>query len=132
ASLHERIPRQGGSRPLRGLLREGRGPRYGAPSARIPVATAFQPFPGSNRGTVLIYSRIIGTGSYLPETVVTNADLEKRVETSDEWIASRTGIRERRFAADGETTGDLAFHAATRALEAAGFAGSDMDLIVLG
>jgi len=80
----------------------------------------------------LIYSRIAGTGSYLPEKVVTNADLEKIVDTSDEWIASRTGIRERRRAADGETTGDLAFYAATHALEAAGIKASDLDLIVLG
>ena len=80
----------------------------------------------------LIYSRIAGTGSYLPEKVVTNADLEKIVETTDEWIASRTGIRERRRAADGETTGDLAFYAATHALEAAGAKASEIDLIVLG
>ena len=82
--------------------------------------------------TALLYSRIAGTGSYLPENIVTNQDLEKRVETSDEWIRSRTGIRERRMAADGETTGDLAFHAATRALEAAGVTASEIDLIVLG
>lgn len=80
----------------------------------------------------LIYSRIAGTGSYLPEKIVTNADLEKIVETTDEWIASRTGIRERRRAADGETTGDLAFYAATHALEAAGAKASEIDLIVLG
>ena len=89
-------------------------------------------FQHFDRGTTLIYSRIAGTGSYLPEKVVTNADLEKLVETTDEWIASRTGIRERRMAADGETTGDLAFYAATHALEAAGIKGSDLDLIVLG
>jgi 3-oxoacyl-[acyl-carrier-protein] synthase-3 len=82
--------------------------------------------------TTLIYSRIAGTGSYLPEKIVTNADLEKIVETTDEWIASRTGIRERRRAADGETTGDLAFYAATHALEAAGVKASEIDLIVLG
>jgi 3-oxoacyl-[acyl-carrier-protein] synthase-3 len=86
----------------------------------------------SHRGTALIYSRIAGTGSYLPEKVVTNADLEQLVDTTDEWIASRTGIRERRFAADGETTGDLAFYAATHALDAAGIKGADLDLIVLG
>jgi 3-oxoacyl-[acyl-carrier-protein] synthase III len=80
----------------------------------------------------LIYSRIAGTGSYLPEKIVTNADLEKIVDTTDEWIASRTGIRERRRAADGETTGDLAFYAATHALEAAGVKASEIDLIVLG
>ncbi|HMB43001.1 MAG TPA: 3-oxoacyl-ACP synthase, partial [Luteimonas sp.] len=79
-----------------------------------------------------IYSRIAGTGSYLPEKVLTNADLEKMVDTNDEWIVSRSGIRERHIAADGETTGDLAFHAATRALEAAGMAAADIDLIVLG
>jgi len=79
-----------------------------------------------------IYSRIAGTGSYLPEKVLTNADLEKMVDTNDEWIVSRSGIRERHIAADGETTGDLAFHAATRALEAAGMAAADLDLIVLG
>ncbi len=82
--------------------------------------------------TTLLYSRIAGTGSYLPEKIVTNLDLEKRVETTDEWIRTRTGIRERRMAADGETTGDLAFHAATRALDAAGAKAADIDLIVLG
>jgi 3-oxoacyl-[acyl-carrier-protein] synthase III len=79
-----------------------------------------------------VFARIAGTGSYLPEKVLTNADLEQFVETSDEWIASRTGIRQRHIAAEGETTGDLAFHAATRALEAAGMQGSEIELIVLG
>ena len=79
-----------------------------------------------------IYSRIAGTGSYLPAKVLTNDDLSKIVDTSDEWIASRTGIRERHIAAEGETTGDLAFHAAVRALEAAGVEASELDLIVLG
>ncbi|WP_187300526.1 beta-ketoacyl-ACP synthase III [Mizugakiibacter sediminis] len=78
------------------------------------------------------HARIIGTGSYLPERVVTNADLEKLVETSDEWIRTRTGIRERRMAADGETTGDLAFYAATHALDAAGVKAAELDMIVLG
>jgi 3-oxoacyl-[acyl-carrier-protein] synthase-3 len=82
--------------------------------------------------TQQIFSRIAGTGSYLPEKVLTNKDLEQFVETSDEWIASRTGIRERHVAAEGETTGDLAFHAATRAMEAAGVTAADIDLIVLG
>lgn len=80
----------------------------------------------------MTFARITGTGSYLPDRVLTNAELEKLVDTSDEWIASRTGIRERRIAATGETTGDLAFHAATRALEAAGIKASELDLIVLG
>ncbi|MGY4515614.1 beta-ketoacyl-ACP synthase III [Lysobacter sp. HA18] len=82
--------------------------------------------------TQTIYARIAGTGSYLPEKVLTNADLAKFVETSDEWIASRTGIRERHVAAEGETTCDLAFHAATRAMEAAGVTAADIDLIILG
>jgi len=79
-----------------------------------------------------IYSRIVGTGSYLPEKILTNDDLSKIVDTSDEWIAARTGIRQRHIAAEGETTGDLAFHASVRALEAAGVQASELDLIVLG
>ncbi|MDR6992415.1 beta-ketoacyl-ACP synthase III [Luteimonas sp. 3794] len=79
-----------------------------------------------------IYSRIAGTGSYLPEKVLTNDDLAQFVDTSDEWIASRTGIRERHIAAEGETTSDLAFHAATRAMEAAGVSASELDLIIVG
>ena len=79
-----------------------------------------------------IYSRIIATGSALPERVVSNVDLEKIVDTSDEWIRTRTGIRQRHIAADGETTGDLAFLAAQRALEAAGVKAPELDLIVLG
>ena len=78
------------------------------------------------------YARIAGTGSYLPEKVLTNADLAQFVDTSDEWIASRTGIRERHVAAEGETTGDLAYQAALRAMEAAGVSASELDLIVLG
>jgi 3-oxoacyl-[acyl-carrier-protein] synthase-3 len=80
----------------------------------------------------LIYSRIAGTGSHLPEKVITNFDLEKMVDTSDEWIRSRTGIERRHIAADGETTVDLAEHAARRALEAAGLAPGDVDFIVFG
>ena len=80
----------------------------------------------------MAFARIAGTGSYLPEKVLTNDDLSKLVDTSDEWIASRTGIRERHVAAEGETTGDLAYHAAVRAMEAAGVAASELDLIVLG
>jgi len=82
--------------------------------------------------TQQVFARIAGTGSYLPDKVLTNADLMEFVDTSDEWIAARTGIRERHVAAEGETTGDLAFHAATRALEAAGVSAQDLDLIVLG
>lgn len=79
-----------------------------------------------------IYSRILATGSALPERVLTNADLEKFVDTSDEWIRERTGIRQRHVAAEGETTGDLATLAAQRALDAAGVKASELDLIVLG
>lgn len=78
-----------------------------------------------------IRSVIVGTGSYLPERVLTNAELAKQVDTSDEWIIERTGIRQRHVAAEGEKTSDLAFRAAERALAAAGLDGKDVDLIVL-
>ena len=65
---------------------------------------------------MLKYSRIAGTGSYLPEKVLTNQDLEKMFETSDEWIRERTGIRERHIAAEGQTTVDLGLEAARRAI----------------
>ena len=79
-----------------------------------------------------VFSRIAGTGSALPAKIVTNADLEKLVHTSDERIASRTGIRQRHVAAEGETTGDLADRAARAAMEAAGVQASELDMIVLG
>ena len=79
------------------------------------------------------YARIAGTGSYLPAQVLTNGDLAARgVETSDEWIATRTGIRQRHIAAEGETTSDLGYNAALRALEAAGVDARELDLIVVG
>ena len=68
----------------------------------------------------MIYSRIVGTGSYLPEKVLTNADLEKLVETTDEWILQRTGIRERHYAAESEATSELAYKASMKALKMAG------------
>jgi 3-oxoacyl-[acyl-carrier-protein] synthase-3 len=80
----------------------------------------------------VIYSRIVGTGSYLPENVVTNADLEKIVDTSDEWIRERTGIRQRHVAKDGQTTSDLAVEAAKRAMAAAGVTAADIDLLIVG
>jgi 3-oxoacyl-[acyl-carrier-protein] synthase-3 len=80
----------------------------------------------------LIYSRVAGTGSYLPKKVITNHDLEKMVDTTDEWIRTRTGIERRHIAADGETTVDLAEHAARRALEAAGVAPAEVDFIAFG
>lgn len=78
-----------------------------------------------------IYSKIIGTGSYLPEKLLTNADLEHMVDTTDEWIFARTGIRERHIAADDEFTSDLAFEAAQNAIASAGIAAADIDLIVV-
>jgi 3-oxoacyl-[acyl-carrier-protein] synthase-3 len=77
------------------------------------------------------YARITGTGSYLPQKILTNRDLESRVETSDEWIVARTGIRERHIAADGEFTSDLALHACRNALAAAGRTPDDVDLIIV-
>jgi 3-oxoacyl-[acyl-carrier-protein] synthase-3 len=77
------------------------------------------------------YSRIVGTGSYLPQKVVTNRDLELAVDTTDEWIYTRTGIRQRHVAADGEKTSDLALAASRSALDAAGVAAGDLDLIVM-
>ena len=77
-------------------------------------------------------SRILGTGAYTPERVLTNTDLEKMVDTSDEWIRERTGIRERRIAADGETTSDMAAAAARRALEMANITAADLDMIIVG
>ncbi|WP_045738772.1 beta-ketoacyl-ACP synthase III [Xanthomonas sp. MUS 060] len=79
-----------------------------------------------------IYSRIAGTGSYLPEKVLTNDDLSHMVETSDEWIRSRTGIRERHIAAPGQTAGDLGYEAALQAIEAAGIQAAELDMIVVG
>jgi 3-oxoacyl-[acyl-carrier-protein] synthase III len=74
---------------------------------------------------------IAGTGSYLPEKILTNAELAARVETSDEWIVTRTGIRERRIAADDEFTSHMATKAAQRALEQAGIAAADIELIIV-
>lgn len=76
-------------------------------------------------------SRIAGTGSYLPQKILTNADLECMVDTTDEWIFSRTGIRERHIVADDEFTSDLALHASRNAIEAAGIHASDIDLIIV-
>ncbi|BEM27628.1 3-oxoacyl-[acyl-carrier-protein] synthase 3 [Serratia marcescens] len=78
-----------------------------------------------------MYTKILGTGSYLPVQVRTNADLEKMVDTSDEWIVTRTGIRERRIAAADETVATMSFQAAEKALEMAGVAKEDIGLIVV-
>jgi 3-oxoacyl-[acyl-carrier-protein] synthase III len=78
-----------------------------------------------------MYSKITGTGSYLPERVLSNTDLESMVDTSDEWIRTRTGIEKRHIAADDETTCDLAEKAALKAIEASGIKATDIDLIIV-
>ena len=79
----------------------------------------------------MTYSKIAGTGSYLPKKILKNADFEKMVDTTDEWIFSRTGIRERHIAAKGEHTSDLALEAAKNAIASAGIAAGDIDLIIV-
>ena len=79
----------------------------------------------------MTYSRILGTGSYLPARILTNADLEKLIDTNDQWIVDRTGIRERHIAAEGEFTSDLAAQAARAALDAAGLVVDDIDLLLV-
>ena len=79
----------------------------------------------------MTFARITGTGGYLPERVMTNEELEAMVDTSDEWIRERTGIKRRHIAADNETTSDMAIEAAKRAIEAAGIATDDIDLIIV-
>lgn len=79
----------------------------------------------------MTYARITGTGGYLPDNVMTNADLEKIVDTSDQWIRERTGIEQRHIAVEGQTTVDLAEAASRKAIEAAGINVDDIDLIVL-
>lgn len=80
----------------------------------------------------LTQSQILGTGSYAPSRILTNADLEKLIDTSDEWIVTRTGIRERRIAADGEATSDMAVEAAKKALDMAGTRPDELDMIIVG
>jgi 3-oxoacyl-[acyl-carrier-protein] synthase-3 len=80
----------------------------------------------------VFYSRIIGTGSHLPEKIVTNHDLEKIMDTSDQWIRERTGICERRIAGEGETTTTLAEEACRKAIEAADVDPAEIDLFILG
>ncbi|MCJ2375453.1 ketoacyl-ACP synthase III [Vibrio sp. ZSDZ34] len=78
-----------------------------------------------------MYSKILGTGSYLPSQVRTNADLEKMVDTNDEWIVSRTGIKERRISAEDESVADMAYHASVNAIEMAGIDKHDIDMIIV-
>ncbi len=77
------------------------------------------------------HSRIAGTGSYLPEKILSNADLEKMIDTTDEWIFTRTGIRERHIVAENEFTSDMAVNAALKAIEVAQIAPNDIDLIIV-
>lgn len=77
------------------------------------------------------HSRIVGTGSYLPEKILSNADLEKMIDTTDEWIFTRTGIRERHIVAKNEFTSDLAVNAALQAIEVAQISPNDIDLIII-
>lgn len=79
----------------------------------------------------MIFAKIAGTGSYLPNKILTNAELESMVDTTDDWIVARTGIKERHIAADGEFTSDLAVNAAKNAIESAGIAATDIDLIIV-
>lgn len=79
----------------------------------------------------MTYARIVGTGSYLPERRLSNAELATQIETTDEWIVSRTGIRARHVAADDQKTSDLAYHAALKAIEASGMARESIDLIIV-
>lgn len=79
----------------------------------------------------MTFARIAGTGGYLPERVLTNKDLEKMVDTSDEWIQDRSGIKRRHIAADNETTSDMAVAAARKAIEAAGIGTDEIDLIIV-
>ncbi len=108
-----------GVRPVRGRLRLG-GPFLNPPSR------------AKKRARRLLNSVILGTGSYAPLRVLTNADLEKTVATNDAWIVGRTGIKQRRIAAADEATSDMAAAAARRALELAGVAPEDIDMIVVG
>ena len=80
----------------------------------------------------MIYSKIAGTGRYLPERILTNADLEKMVDTSDEWIRTRTGVERRHVAAEDELTSDLCVNAAQIAMDSAGVTVDDIDLIIVG
>jgi len=86
----------------------------------------------SSKDSTLRPVRIAGTGSYVPEKILTNRDLEKMVDTTDDWITSRTGIKERRIAAKGESTSHLAAKAAKKALEQAGLDAADVELIIVG
>src|SRR5437870_12641900 len=98
-------------------------------STRSSARNSRSPMPETNAGLPL--ARIVGTGMYVPERVLTNADFERMVETSDEWIRERTGIVERRIARPDQASSDLALIAAQRALESAGLTAADVDQIIV-
>ena len=76
-------------------------------------------------------TKLAGTGSYLPEKVLTNADLEKMIDTSDEWISTRTGIKERRIVAQDQAASDLAYEASRKAMQAAQVKAEELDMIIV-
>ena len=100
-------------------------------SPRLPTDRSPSPSLPEARAAAGVAVSVLGTGSYLPERVMTNADIEKFVETTDEWITSRTGIRERRIAGEHEHTSDLGAKAAAIALAQAGIAPTEVDLILV-
>src|SRR4051794_37414326 len=118
-------------------LKSAPEPRALARISNWPASRASELAPDSHPSLVTRHSSlplsagIYGVGSYVPDRVLTNADLEKVVETSDEWILTRTGISERRIVAAGEAPSDLATAAARRALEHAGLSPADLDLIIV-
>ena len=98
----------------------------------MPPVTESNPPPSRMSAVARPGARILGVGHYVPERVLTNADLEKMVETTDAWITERTGIRERHVAAPGEVTSDMAAEAARRAMAKAGITAADVDMIIVG
>ena len=109
-----------------------RPPSRCAVDCRRPLPRRWPIAADTDTEGVSMYSRIAGTGSYLPEQIVTNFDLEKKMDTTDEWIRSRTGIERRHIAAEGQTTVDIGEIAARRAIEAAGVTPAEVDFIVFG
>ena len=79
-----------------------------------------------------MYSKIIGTGSYFPDRILSNTDLEKMVDTSDDWITSRTGVKQRHIASDSQFTSDLAYEASIKAISNARIKADDIDMIIVG
>src|SRR5579885_3587658 len=114
------------------MRRPSRGPLRSPPRRRRAGSRPASPRRSPLDRGELMFSQIAGTGGHLPERIVTNHDLERTLDTSDEWIRERTGIERRRIAADHETTVDLAEPAARRAIEAAGVQPEDVDFIVFG